>query len=263
MTRARALKASHSCPCRQDRRTLYHRAPPRPEQSPAAPARHAAARPESARPRRERQPPAAPKAVPLGREGPREDRPRPRPLVRRARSVRRRREGTHRRGAAPATRITRSTAGTRRASPSPTNARAACAPPTSAATASTEVSVSKVVAADAADVIKAFTETRASAALDERRRRVAWSSALAAALDSPASKGFVVRADGLGTLSLQVGRHDRAALPVAETRRQSVHRRDEQQAVGRHDGRRAAEAVAADASTRWPACISPARRKSA
>ena len=58
-----------------------------------------------------------------------------------------------------------------------------------------QVSVSKVVAADTADVIKAFTETR-------RRRR--WVegvdarlvSALSAALDSPASKGFVVRADG-------------------------------------------------------------------
>jgi hypothetical protein len=58
-----------------------------------------------------------------------------------------------------------------------------------------EVSVSKVVAADTADVIKAFTETR-------RRRR--WTqgvearlvSALSAALDRAASKGFVVRADG-------------------------------------------------------------------
>ncbi len=58
-----------------------------------------------------------------------------------------------------------------------------------------EVSVSKVVAADTTDVIKAFTETR-------RRRR--WVegvdarlvSALSAALDTPASKGFVVRADG-------------------------------------------------------------------
>jgi hypothetical protein len=58
-----------------------------------------------------------------------------------------------------------------------------------------EVSVSKVVAADTADVIKTFTETR-------RRRR--WMegvdarlvSALSAALTSPASKGFVIRADG-------------------------------------------------------------------
>jgi hypothetical protein len=58
-----------------------------------------------------------------------------------------------------------------------------------------EVSVSKVVAADTTDVIKAFTETR-------RRRR--WVegvdgrlvSALSAALDSPAPRGFVVRADG-------------------------------------------------------------------
>jgi len=60
-----------------------------------------------------------------------------------------------------------------------------------------EVSVSKVVAAETTAVIKAFTETR-------RRRR--WVegvdarlvSALSAALDSPASKGFVVRADGQG-----------------------------------------------------------------
>ena len=60
-----------------------------------------------------------------------------------------------------------------------------------------EVSVSKVVAADTTAVIKAFADKR-------RRRR--WLdgvdahlvSALSAALDSPASKGFVVRADGLG-----------------------------------------------------------------
>ncbi len=59
-----------------------------------------------------------------------------------------------------------------------------------------QVSVSKVVAAETTDVIKAFTEMR-------RRRR--WAEgvdarlvdALSAALDSPASKGFVVRADGL------------------------------------------------------------------
>ena len=58
-----------------------------------------------------------------------------------------------------------------------------------------QVSVSKVVAADTTDVIKAFTETR-------RRRRWAEGvdarlvSALSASLDGPASKGFVVRADG-------------------------------------------------------------------
>jgi len=59
-----------------------------------------------------------------------------------------------------------------------------------------EVSVSKAIAADTTDLIKAFTEVR-------RRRR--WVegvdarlvNALSAALDSPASKGFVVRADGL------------------------------------------------------------------
>ncbi len=58
-----------------------------------------------------------------------------------------------------------------------------------------EVSVSKVVAADTADVIKTFTETH---------RRQRWVegvdarlvSVLSAALDSPASKEFVVRADG-------------------------------------------------------------------
>jgi hypothetical protein len=60
-----------------------------------------------------------------------------------------------------------------------------------------EVSVSKVVAADTRDVIKAFTQTR-------RRRR--WVEgvdaglvrALAAAVDNPASKGFVIRPDGQG-----------------------------------------------------------------
>ena len=58
-----------------------------------------------------------------------------------------------------------------------------------------EVSVSKVVVADTMDVIEAFTETR-------RRRH--WVEgvdarlvgAFSAALDSPASRGFVVRADG-------------------------------------------------------------------
>lgn len=58
-----------------------------------------------------------------------------------------------------------------------------------------EVSVSKVLAADATDVIKAFTETR------QRRRWVEGVdarlvSALSAVLDSAASRGFVVRADG-------------------------------------------------------------------
>jgi hypothetical protein len=59
-----------------------------------------------------------------------------------------------------------------------------------------EVSVSKVVTADTTAVIKAFTDTR-------RRRR--WlegvnprlAGALSTALDSSASKGFVVRPDGL------------------------------------------------------------------
>jgi hypothetical protein len=59
-----------------------------------------------------------------------------------------------------------------------------------------EVSVSKVVRGRAADVIKAFAKT-------ERRR---WmkavdtnlTKALAAALDTPTSKGFVVRPDGQG-----------------------------------------------------------------
>jgi hypothetical protein len=58
-----------------------------------------------------------------------------------------------------------------------------------------EVSVSKVVAADTTDVIEAFTEPRL------RRRWVKGVdarlvSALSAALDNPASRGFVVRADG-------------------------------------------------------------------
>jgi hypothetical protein len=58
-----------------------------------------------------------------------------------------------------------------------------------------EVSVSKVVTAETADVIAAFAEAR-------RRRRwvegveVRLVSALSAALDSPTSKRFVVRADG-------------------------------------------------------------------
>jgi hypothetical protein len=59
-----------------------------------------------------------------------------------------------------------------------------------------EVSVSKVIAAEADAVIKALTDPR-------RRRRLRGAGgelleALWAALDSEASKGFVVRPDGLG-----------------------------------------------------------------
>jgi len=64
-----------------------------------------------------------------------------------------------------------------------------------------EVSASKVIAADAAAVIKALTDPR-------RRRRLSGAGAelleaLWAALDSPASKGFVVRPDGLGRFRYQ------------------------------------------------------------
>jgi hypothetical protein len=60
-----------------------------------------------------------------------------------------------------------------------------------------EVSVSKVVTAKTSDVIKALTDTRL------RRRWVKGvdarlAKALSSALDSPASKGIVVRPDGLG-----------------------------------------------------------------
>ena len=60
-----------------------------------------------------------------------------------------------------------------------------------------EVSVSKVVTADAADVIKLFTDKRL------RKRWVAGVdhelvAALAAAIDAPKSKGWVVRPDGQG-----------------------------------------------------------------
>jgi hypothetical protein len=58
-----------------------------------------------------------------------------------------------------------------------------------------EVSVSKVVAGDVTDVIRAFTETRRRWMDGVDRRLV---SALSAALDAPSSKGFVVRKDGLG-----------------------------------------------------------------
>ena len=59
-----------------------------------------------------------------------------------------------------------------------------------------EVSVSKVVAGSTAEVVKAFTKT-------ERRRWMKGvdtnlTKALAAALDTPASKGFVVRPDSQG-----------------------------------------------------------------
>ena len=61
-----------------------------------------------------------------------------------------------------------------------------------------EVSVSKVVAGSTADVVKAFTKT-------ERRRWMKGvdtnlTKALAAALDTPAAKGFVVRPDSQGRL---------------------------------------------------------------
>jgi hypothetical protein len=67
-----------------------------------------------------------------------------------------------------------------------------------------EVSVSKVVAAKTADIVKAFTDKRA---------RARWTKgvdgplakALSAAIDSPASKGFVVRPDGQGRFRYKWG----------------------------------------------------------
>lgn len=60
-----------------------------------------------------------------------------------------------------------------------------------------EVSVSKVVAAEAADVIKLFTDKRLrkrwAAAVDQQLAQ-----ALSAAIDGPKSKGWVVRPDGQG-----------------------------------------------------------------
>lgn len=60
-----------------------------------------------------------------------------------------------------------------------------------------EVSVSKVIPGDAAAIVKALTEPRQRA----RLKPAAGDGpvrALAASLDAPASKGFVVRPDGLG-----------------------------------------------------------------
>jgi hypothetical protein len=59
-----------------------------------------------------------------------------------------------------------------------------------------EVSISKVVAGDAADVIKAFAKSgrrRWTKGVDAKLLR-----AFATALDGPGSKGFVIRADGQG-----------------------------------------------------------------
>ena len=68
-----------------------------------------------------------------------------------------------------------------------------------------EVSVSKVIAAGTADVIKAFTDRRQrgrwTAAVDPQL-----SGALFASLDAPASKGMVVRPDGLGRHRYKWGR---------------------------------------------------------
>jgi hypothetical protein len=59
-----------------------------------------------------------------------------------------------------------------------------------------EVSVSKVVAGSTADVIKAFTKTGRQRWMKGVDTNVA--RALVAALDSPASSGFIVRPDGQG-----------------------------------------------------------------
>jgi hypothetical protein len=67
-----------------------------------------------------------------------------------------------------------------------------------------EVSVSKVMTADAADVVRALTDAR---------RRARWTegldsrlvSALSAAFESPASKGIVIRPDGLGRFRYKWG----------------------------------------------------------
>lgn len=59
-----------------------------------------------------------------------------------------------------------------------------------------EVSVSKTVPGDAASVIRILTNARQRARL--KASDAALVPALAAALDSPKSKGFVVRPDGLG-----------------------------------------------------------------
>jgi hypothetical protein len=61
-----------------------------------------------------------------------------------------------------------------------------------------EVSISKVVAASTADVINAFTKAGRRHWITSVDANLA--RALRAALDSPASKGFVVRSDGQGRL---------------------------------------------------------------
>ena len=127
-------QASHSCPCRQDRRTLYHRAPPRSERSPAAPD------PLASSPANDhatsRQPPAVPKAVSPTRSPAR--RPDTASTTGSTCSIG---SAASRRAIPPrrdtCTTLITSTAGMRRASPSLTNARAACARSISDATAST------------------------------------------------------------------------------------------------------------------------------
>ena len=106
-----------------------------------------------------------------------------------------------------------STAGMRRASPSRTNGRAECGRSTSDATGD-EVSVSKVVAAGTSDVIKVLTKG-ASGGGGGRRRCAPRKRALGL-VDGPASKGSW-SGPMARPLSLQVGRHDRAAVPAAKT----------------------------------------------
>jgi hypothetical protein len=66
-----------------------------------------------------------------------------------------------------------------------------------------EVSVSKVIASDVRSVVAVLTGARQRARL--KTSDDGWKRALAAALDAPASKGFVIRPDGLGRFRYKWG----------------------------------------------------------
>ena len=112
-----------------------------------------------------------------------------------------------------------------------------------------EVSVSKVVAADTTEVIKAFTEAR------QRRR---WVEGVDARLvqrargrtRQPGVQGIRGQGGWPGTLSIQMGRHHGAAIPDAKTGRQGISRRGEHQAGRNRDGGRAPRAMANCAESR-------------
>ena len=92
-----------------------------------------------------------------------------------------------------------------------------------------EVSATKMVAAGTREVVDRLQRCAATSRWT-KGSAPDLAKALAAALRAPASKGFVVRADGQARYRYRLGRHRGAGLRVPEARRQVAGRRRAQQA---------------------------------